>query len=51
MIEVVSPSKAPAADASETLYDRLKAADGIAKGLPSDFAENHDHYIHGRPKK
>jgi hypothetical protein len=36
-------------------------ADGLAKdllewagkgvNLPSDLAENHDHYLHGRPKK
>ena len=24
---------------------------GKAKGLPADFAEQHDHYIHGTPKK
>lgn len=24
---------------------------GTAKGLPSDMARNHDHYIHGTPKK
>jgi hypothetical protein len=24
---------------------------GKAKGLPSDFAEQHDHYIHGTPKR
>jgi hypothetical protein len=24
---------------------------GRAEGLPEDFAENHDHYIHGCPKK
>ena len=24
---------------------------GAAKGLPSDFARNHDHYIHGAPKR
>lgn len=24
---------------------------GAAEGLPSDLAENHDHYIHGAPKK
>ena len=33
-----------------TLYDRLKPIIGIAKGLPPDLAENHDHYLHGRPK-
>ncbi len=24
---------------------------GIIKDLPPDFAQNHDHYIHGTPKK
>ena len=24
---------------------------GKAEGLPSDLAENHDHYLHGAPKK
>ena len=24
---------------------------GIFKDLPTDFAENHDHYIHGTPKR
>lgn len=30
--------------------EMLKFA-GIVRGLPSDLAENHDHYLHGRPKK
>ncbi len=34
-----------------SLAERLKPVIGIAKGLPSDLAENHDHYLHGRPKK
>ena len=34
-----------------TLYEQLRDVVGIAKGLPSDLAENHDHYLHGRPKK
>lgn len=24
---------------------------GTVEGLPPDFAKNHDHYIHGAPKK
>jgi hypothetical protein len=24
---------------------------GTVKDMPSDFARNHDHYIHGQPKK
>ncbi len=34
-----------------TLAERLKPVIGIAKGLPPDLAENHDHYLHGRPKQ
>lgn len=33
-----------------TLAERLKPIIGIAEGLPADLAENHDHYIHGRPR-
>lgn len=38
-------------DAPTTLGQRLLALAGIAKGLPSDMAEQHDHYIHGTPKR
>ena len=38
-------------DHPRTDYDRLKHLIGKAEGLPSDLAENHDHYLHGRPKK
>jgi len=24
---------------------------GTVKGLPADYAHNHDHYLHGAPKK
>ncbi len=34
-----------------TLAERLKDVIGIAEGLPPDMARNHDHYIHGAPKK
>lgn len=30
--------------------DLLKLA-GKAQGLPPDMAANHDHYLHGQPKK
>jgi hypothetical protein len=33
------------------LAQRLLKFAGTIKGLPSDFARNHDHYIHGRPRK
>jgi len=31
--------------------ERLRRFAGIMKGMPSDMAENHDHYLHGQPKK
>lgn len=34
-----------------TLYERLKDVVGIVDGLPADMAENHDHYVHGAPKR
>ena len=34
-----------------SLYERLKPVIGIADGLPRELARNHDHYLHGRPKK
>jgi wyosine [tRNA(Phe)-imidazoG37] synthetase (radical SAM superfamily) len=34
-----------------TLYEQLQSVIGIAKDLPPDLAAQHDHYLHGRPKK
>ncbi len=34
-----------------TLYERFQNVIGKATGLPADLAEQHDHYIHGTPKK
>jgi hypothetical protein len=50
-IELVIEAESNSSNSEKTLYDRFKQFAGIAKNLPSDFAENHDHYIHGRPKK
>jgi len=32
-------------------WDELLKLAGMAKSLPPDMARNHDHYLHGRPKK
>ena len=37
--------------APETLAKRFKDVIGVVREMPSDWAENHDHYIHGAPKK
>ncbi len=34
-----------------TLFDRLQGVIGKAQGLPADFAAQHDHYIHGTPRR
>jgi hypothetical protein len=36
---------------TETLATRFKKVIGVVRDMPSDWAENHDHYIHGAPKK
>jgi hypothetical protein len=38
-------------ESARTLYEILKPIIGTIKDAPSDFARNHDHYIHGTPKK
>ena len=33
------------------LGQRLMEFSGVLRGLPSDLARNHDHYLYGVPKK
>lgn len=51
----VQPLKKPPfkkkAGSAQTLGQRLMKFAGKAKGLPRDMARNHDHYIHGTPRK
>lgn len=45
-------SDAPATtDPPKTLYERYQSIIGVIDDMPEDFAEQHDHYIHGTPKK
>ena len=37
--------------AAKTLAERYASIIGIIDDLPADMAENHDHYLHGAPKK
>ena len=31
--------------------EALREVAGTAEGLPPDFAHNHDHYLHGTPRR
>ncbi len=46
-VRVVSIEDAPA----QTLAERFADVIGAASDLPEDMAENHDHYLHGAPKR
>lgn len=46
-VEPIAPPQEPLSP----LAERLLRLAGTAQGLPPDLAENHDHYLHGRPKK
>ena len=53
-VEVRPVETAPPADPAEagpTLYERYKDFIGVADGLPEDMADEHDHYIHGTPRR
>ncbi|MEK7685860.1 MAG: hypothetical protein AAB466_10605 [Verrucomicrobiota bacterium] len=38
-------------EGGKTFYERYSEFVGVCHDLPEDFAENHDHYIHGTPKR
>ena len=48
-VEQLEPPKTDG-NASSWAGEMLKLA-GTAKGLPSDLARNHDHYLYGHPKR
>jgi hypothetical protein len=37
--------------ADKPVLSKLQALAGTLKDLPADFARNHDHYLHGTPKR
>jgi hypothetical protein len=45
------PADSQSDESGPTLYEMLKPIIGAIKDAPPDFAHNHDHYIHGVPKK
>lgn len=47
-VDMISPQPAKA---EMPIGKKLLALSGKAKGLPADMALNHDHYLHGTPKR
>jgi hypothetical protein len=37
--------------APPSVWEKLRSVSGKAKDLPPDMAANHDHYLHGLPKR
>jgi hypothetical protein len=35
----------------KSVWESLLEIAGTAEGLPEDYASQHDHYLHGTPKK
>lgn len=50
-IDLVEDFSSQPQTSERSLYEELKDLIGIAQGLPRDMAENHDHYLHGLPKR
>ena len=51
-VEVVGENTCTAAGGQGGgLWSKLLEVAGTVEGLPSDMAEQHDHYIHGTPKR
>lgn len=50
-VEITLPMDIGAEEDEPTLYETLKDIIGKAEGMPADFAAEHDHYLHGTPKR
>ena len=50
-VQVTVPDDARALPPPTSFFDSIRDLIGSAKGLPEDFAAEHDHYIHGTPKR
>lgn len=48
---LVEPISERAAERRPRVYERLAVLAGKARGLPADLARQHDHYLHGQPKR
>jgi hypothetical protein len=50
-VQITLPEAAADAGQPASFLDSIRDLIGSAKGLPEDFAAEHDHYIHGTRKR
>ena len=50
-LEITLPEESAVPVPRRTLAERYAKFVGLADDLPSDMAKNHDHYLHGAPKR
>ncbi len=50
-VVIVLKDDADPASSDGSFFDSIQDLVGKAEGLPADFAAQHDHYIHGSPKR
>lgn len=50
-VEITLPPERAVATPRGTLAERYAKFVGLADDLPPDMAKNHDHYLHGVPKR
>jgi hypothetical protein len=52
-LEITLPGEAavPTMQGASEVTDALLAISAQVKGLPADLAAQHDHYLHGQPKR
>ncbi len=50
-VEVPDEAVSPEQHETEELREGLLSFSGVVKEGPSDLARNHDHYLHGTPRR
>jgi hypothetical protein len=50
-VEIIIKTEQAPAPAPQSFFDTVRDLIGSVDGLPEDFAAEHDHYIHGTPKR
>ncbi|WP_367872666.1 hypothetical protein [Luteolibacter sp. Populi] len=49
-VEIILSEKPIVGETKGSFFDSIRDFAGTIDDLPPDFAAEHDHYIHGRPK-